>query len=584
MSDLDPFLLEVFRHSLDTIADQMAVTLMHAAYSGIVRDSMDFSTAVCDRAGRTLAQGLTVPLHLGGFHDAMTRLIAEQRAAMAPGDVYIFNDPYAAGGQHLPDIYIIQPVFTAERLIAFATTIAHHADVGGIVPGSNALGAREIFQEGLRLPILKFLDRGRPVQPVWDIIALNVRLPELVLGDLEAQVAAAATGGEELKELWRRLGADRADSCVEHLHDYAERLARAELADMPDGTYRFSDHIEELGDDRGPVRLELALTIAGEQAVVDWTGSSAQVAGGINSVLPFTRACSYTALRSVMAAEIPNCHGFTRPITTIAPPGTVMNPLPPGACGARGVTGYRMIDCLMGALAQAVPDRVTADGNGGSTLPTIAGSEGARPFIFCETFMGTWGATSAHDGQEGVPHLGANQANVSVEMIEAGYPLRIERYALVPDSGGAGRHAGGMALRRDYRLLADAAMLQVRSDKRSFPPHGLFGGGAGAPSLNVINPDDDNRVLPAMVVDPVVLRRNDLYVHVTAGGGGYGDPLQRPPEAVLRDVVQGRVSRQRAREAYGIVIADMQPPAIDADATTLQRAALHARRDGTRSG
>jgi len=578
MTDADPFLLEVFRHSLDTIADQMAVTLMHAAYSGIVRDSMDFSTAACDREGRTLAQGLTVPLHLGGFHDAMTKLIADHRAEMAPGDVFIFNDPYEAAGQHLPDIYIIRPVFIAERLIAFATTIAHHADVGGIVPGSNSLGATEIFQEGLRLPILKFLDRGRPVKPVWDIIRLNVRLPELVLGDLEAQIAASATGGRELHELWSRLGPDKADAYVEHLHDYAERLARAEIAEMPDGVYRFSDHVEGLGDDRTPVVLELALTIDGTRVTIDWTGSSPQVAGGINSVLPFTRACSYTALRSVMTAEIPNCHGFTRAITTIAPPGSVMNPLSPGACGARGITGYRMIDCLIGALAQAVPDRVTADGNGGSTLPTIAGRHEGRPFIFCETFMGNWGATSAHDGQEGVPHLGANQANVSVEMIEAGYPLRIERYGLVADSGGAGLHAGGLSLRRDYRLLAESAILQVRSDKRRFPPHGLFGGGTGTPSLNILNPDIENRMLPVMITEPVALRRNDLFVHVTAGGGGYGDPLERPPERVLRDLVQGRISRQRAREAYGVVISDAMPPAIDAAATSRTRTALRAAR------
>lgn len=576
--DCDPFVLEVFRHSLDTIADQMAVTLMHAAYSGIVRDSMDFSTAVCDAEGRTLAQGLTVPLHLGSFHDAMTKLIAEHRRTMAVGDVFIFNDPYEAAGQHLPDIYIIRPVFVGERLVAFATTIAHHADVGGIVPGSNALNAVEIFQEGLRLPILKFIERGRPVQPIWDIIRLNVRVPDLVLGDLEAQVAAAATGECELLDLWGRMGVDEAAAYVEHLHDYAERLARAEIAEMPDGVYRFTDHVEGLGDDPTPVILELTLTIAGDQATVDWTGSSAQVAGGINSVFPFTKACSYTALRSVMAAEIPNCFGYTRPIVTIAPPGTVMNPVSPGACGARGITGYRMIDCLMGALAQAVPDRVTADGNGGSTLPTIAGRHAGKPFIFCETFMGTWGATTAHDGQEGVPHLGANQANVSIEMIEAGYPLRIERYAIVPDTGGPGRFAGGHALRRDYRLLADDAVLMVRSDKRLYPPHGLAGGGCGQPSSNVINPGTQDRILPVMVIEPIALKRGDLFVHVTAGAGGYGDPLERPPERVLKDVLQGRISREHAVEAYGVELGHAAMPALDEPRTRQRRAEIRRAR------
>jgi N-methylhydantoinase B len=574
----DPFLLEVFRYGLDTIADQMAVSLMRSAYSGIVRDSMDFSTAVCDAKGRTLAQGLTVPLHLGSFPDAMRNLIARHRDEMAPDDVFIFNDPYAAAGQHLPDIYIIRPVFLAEQLIAFATTIAHHADVGGIVPGSNSLGAHEIFQEGLRLPILKLVDRGRLVQPVWDIIGLNVRLPEIVLGDLQAQIAATTTGEAQVRELWERMGRDVAVVYAEHLHDYAEHLARSEIAAMRDGIYRFTDQIEGIGEDPEPIVLQLALTIKDTAVTVDWTGSSPQVAGGINSVLPFTKSAAFTALRSVMHAEIPNCEGYTRPIDVVAPAGTVMNPLPPGACGGRGVTGYRMIDCLMGALAQAVPDRVTADGNGGSALPTIAGVHLGRPFIFCETFMGTWGATAGHDGQEGVPHLGANQANVSVETIEADYPLRIERYEMVPNTAGPGRFAGGCALRREYRLLADKALLLIRSDKRRFPPHGLDGGGTGQPSLNLINPGPRQRVLPVMLTEPVEMRANDLFVHVTASGGGYGDPLERSPDRVVRDIVQGRIDREHASAAYGVAVTGEATPRVDTAATDAARGRMRQHR------
>jgi N-methylhydantoinase B len=369
------------------------------------------------------------------------------------------------------------------------------------------------------------------------------------------------------------MGSDIAAAYGRHLHDYAAELARTEIAAMPDGVYRFSDEIEGIGDSPELIKLKLTLTISGNAAIVDWTGSSPQVAGGINSVLPFTKSAAFTALRSVMDAEIPNCEGYTWPITVVAPEGTVMNPRPPSACGGRGITGYRMIDCLMGALAQAVPERVMADGSGGSALPTIAGSYRGRPFIFCETFMGTWGATAAHDGQEGVPHLGANQANVSVEMIEADYPLRIERYEMVAGTAGTGRYSGGLALRRDYRLLADKALLLIRSDKRRFPPHGLNGGSCGQPSLNVINPGPQQRLLPVMLAEPVELRQDDVFVHITASGGGYGDPFDRDPDLVLRDVISERNLAADAAVAYGVVLSG-NGTGVDWPATVAMRTRL----------
>ncbi|MBV9860423.1 MAG: hydantoinase B/oxoprolinase family protein [Alphaproteobacteria bacterium] len=571
--DADPFLLEVLKNALDTVADEMALILMRTSYSGIIRDSMDFSTAVCDAEGQTLAQGLTTPMHLGSFYDAMRCLIGRYAGRIDPDDVFIFNDPYDSGGQHLPDIYIIKPVFFERALVAWATTVAHHADVGGIVAGSNALGATEIFQEGLRIPVLKFLERGVQNHAIWELVRLNVRVPDKVLGDLQAQVAACVTGERELQELFQRYGADTVSAYFAHLHDYAERLARAEIADIADGEYRFTDHIDGLGENPEPIVLQVRIVIAGDEATVDWTGSSPQVKGGINSPLPFTKACAYTALRSIMPAEVPNCHGFTRPIRTIAPAGIVVNPTAPFPCGARGITGFRMIDCLFGALAAAVPDKVTADGNGGSTLPTIAGWQDGTPFVFCETFMGTWGAAGDHDGQEGVPHMGANQSNVPVEMIEAAFPLRIERYGLVPDTGGAGRFRGGLALTREYRLLAEEATLNIRSDKRRFPPHGLAGGRTGAPSINVVNPDGNARVLPVLLTEPVELSRGDLYRHVMAGGGGYGDPLDRDPTRVLEDVLDEKLTPAHALREYGVVISG-SPPVCDLAATAQRRTAL----------
>ncbi|MDP6253452.1 MAG: hydantoinase B/oxoprolinase family protein, partial [Alphaproteobacteria bacterium] len=334
-SNVDPFLLEVLKNSFDTIADDMALNLMRSAYSGIIRDSMDFSTALLDERGQTLAQGLTTPMHLGSFFDAMSGLMRRFEGDIEPDDVFIFNDPYIANGQHLPDIYITKPIFHNTMIAGWSCTVAHHCDVGGIVAGSNALGATEIYQEGLRIPFLKFVDAGHPVLAIKELVASNVRLPDKVLGDLQSQIAACATGERELLELIGRYGRDIVMEYYGHLHDYAERLARAEFAEVSDGTYRFTDHIDGLGANPEPVVFELALTVEGDHVTADFTGSSPQVQGGINAPLPFTKASVYAALRSIMPEEVPNCHGYTRAITVTAPEGSVVNPVMPAACGAR---------------------------------------------------------------------------------------------------------------------------------------------------------------------------------------------------------------------------------------------------------
>jgi N-methylhydantoinase B len=553
----------------------MALVTMKTAYSGIVRDSMDFSTAVCDAEGQTLAQGLTTAMHLGSFYDAMRKLLTMYEGRIYPEDIFISNDPYEAAGQHLPDIYIAKPIFHTDRIVAWAVALAHHSDVGGIVAGSNALGAYEIFQEGLRLPVLKFIERGIRNQAIWDIIAINVRTPEKVMGDLQAQISSCLSGEREFLALIERYGAEEVLRYADHLQDYTEQLTRAELRDMPDGTYTFTDHIDGLGEKPVPVIFNLSITIAGDRATVDWEGSSKQVKGGINPSFPFTKASAYAAFRSIMKADVPNTHGFTRAIEVRAPLGSLMNPTFPAPCGARGISGYRMIDCIFGAMAQAVPDRVTADTSGGATVPTIAGYQNGRPYVFCETFMGTWGGAAHHDGQNGVPHMGANQSNVPIEMIETEYPIRIERYGLVPDTGGPGRHRGGLSLTREYRVLSGEAILSVRSDKRDYPPHGLFGGKPGAPSWNYVNPDRNRRVLPVLMTEVAELAEGDVYQHIMSSGGGYGDPLERAPDAVLADVIDEKVTPEHARADYGVVVTGAGRAAtLDLAATATARAAM----------
>ena len=573
---IDPILLEVFRNAFESGADQMALILMRTAHSPIVRDAMDFSTAICDAEGLNLAQGLTTPMHLGSFYDAMRHLIRQYAGRIEPGDVFIANDPYLASGQHLPDIYVIRPVFAAQRLCAWAATIAHHVDVGGLVPGSNSLAAVEIHQEGLRLPFLKLAGRGVLNTMVMDIIAAIVRVPDQVLGDIHAQMGACLAGERELLQLIGRHGADTVRIYGDALQDYSERLARAAIAGIPDGNYRFTDHIDGLGENPQPIRFEVQVIINGDELTVDWTGTSPQVKGGVNAPLSFCKSNVYAALRSIMAADVPNCHGYTRPIHVVAPEASVLNARYPAPCGARGITGYRIVDCIFGALAQAVPHAVAADGAGGSTLPSFSGWHAGKRFVFSECIMGTWGATSLHDGQEGVPHMASNQANVPVEMIEADYPLRIERYGFAPDTGGAGRYRGGLGVVREYRVLTDDVYFGVRSDKAVHAPHGLFGGGDGAVAVNEIRSAASGRRLPPMPMIPITLNHGEIYYHAMAGGGGYGDPLERATEAVRSDVLDGKVSPDHALRAYGVVIdADAR---IDLTATQAERGRRQALR------
>ena len=573
INNIDPIRLEVIKNGFDAIADEIALILLRTAYSPIVRDSMDYSTAICGKDGLTLAQGLTTPLHLGSFYDAMQNLIGKYKSNIYDGDIFIGNDPYVASGQHLPDIYIIKPIFIEGQLQGWATTLAHHADVGGIIAGSNSIGSTEIYQEGLRIPFLKLYEAGKLNTAIWELITINVRVPDLVLGDLQAQIVACEIGSREYKEMFENYGIETLNIYAQELQQYAESLARTEIEEIPDGNYKFVDYIDGLGEKPDPIKLNVSLIVSGDQVVIDWTGSSPQVKGGINSPLPFTKAAAYTALRSIMSSDIPNCHGYTRPIKIIAPEGSITNPVLPAPCGARGITGLRMIDCLFGALSEAVPNRVAADGWGGPSLPTFASFRDGKPFVFTETLMGTWGAIAYNDGQDGVPHMGGNQSNVPIEMIELDYPLRIEEYGLVKDTGGAGKYRGGLSVIRSYRALEDDILLSIRSDKRKFPPHGLFGGKEGEPSMSILKSGKDESIIPTLTTQPLYLKQNDLFKHVMAGGGGYGDPLEREPNLVLKDVIEERISLNNASENYGVVIIKNSKNkfSIDIDATNKLR-------------
>jgi N-methylhydantoinase B len=572
---IDPITFEVIQNGLGSIVDEMALTVMRTAYSGIVKDALDYSTGFCDRNGEMIAQGLTIVLHLGSFPSAVRHILKKFDGRIYPGDVYIMNDPYGSGGIHLPDIYVIEPVFVDEQLEGFSCVLAHHTDVGGLVPGSNSTQATEIYQEGLRLPTLKLYERGVANGAIFEILASNVRVPDKVLGDLRAEMAAAAIGTRAYQQLAQRYGALALRAYTDELLDVSERLARQEIRALPRGTFSFRSYIDGDAVAGEAIVFQVALTIDDDRVVVDFDGTSPQVKAGINSPLPFSQSAVYGALRLVMDPSIPNSAGYFRAIEVRAPEGTIVNPRLPAACGARGITGFRIMDTVLGALAQAIPDRVPADGEGGNTILSLGGyGPRGEPWVYVDLVAGARGGGPRADGSEGVPHPASNIANTPVEIVEVESPVRVERYELLPNSGGAGKYRGALGQIRQVRCLADDAVLQIRSDKRRFPPYGLFGGQPGTPSWNVLNPGDQQVVLPTLTMSPV--HRDDVLRHTMAGGGGWGDPLERDPALVRDDVWNEKVTIEHARDIYGVAI-DPATLEVDLAETTRLRAVMRVR-------
>ena len=572
----DPIALELFKNAIFAIADEMALTIVRTSYSGVIKDNMDFSTAFCDADGKLVAQGLTLPGHLGSIPTALEAVVRRYRDDIAPGDVFMLNDPYE-GGMHLPDIFIFKPIYVDGRRLAFAATVCHHTDVGGRVPGSNASDSTEIYQEGIRIPPVKLYEAGKRNDMLLSLIERNVRLPVRLNGDLRAQLAACHIAETAFLELVGRHGADGVADYMQEVIDYAERVTRAAIRALPDGEFSFEDWLDDDGIDFDqPIRLFVTLRKTGDSMVADWTGTSPQVRGAINNTLSFTKAATYTAIRSVLPANIPNNEGVFRAIEVIAPPGTIANAVLPAACAARGLTGLRMTDTCFGALAMMLPDRVFAASDGGATCITIGGYSRARePFMYVDFTSGTWGGRPWADGLEGNAHLFANLASHSVEVTESEQPIQILAYELLADRGGPGKYRGGAPFYREYRFLEDEAMLQVRSDRRANPPFGLYGGQPGKPSWSYLTAQGEKRVLTAKVT--TTIRRNDIFRHEIAGPGGWGDPLERDPLLVLKDVRNELVSPNAARDDYGVVI-DCVHWAVDEEATREMRAKLRALR------
>lgn len=521
----DAIQLELFKNRLAAIAEEMGEVLRRASYSPNIKERLDFSCALFDAAGQMTAQAAHIPVHLGAMPSSVQSAL--QRLNIEPGDVIILNDPFS-GGSHLPDITLVTPVFVEPaRLFGFVASRAHHADVGGMTPGSMPLST-EIFQEGLIIPPLKLVEAGRMNDGVMSLLLANVRTPAERAGDLQAQLAANRRGAERLRGLAARYGADTVAQAMSGLLDYAERMTRALLAGLPDGAYTCADFLDSDGISPEPVKIAVTVTVRGDEAVVDFSDSAPQVAGSVNSVYAVTLSAALYVFRALIGLDIPANSGGLRPIRVIAPPGSVVNAQPPAAVAGGNVeTSQRITDVLLGALAQAAPERVPAAAQGTMNNVLIGGwdPERQQSYTYYETIGGGMGAGPHAPGADAIQCHMTNTLNTPVEALEYAYPFRVRRYQIRRDSGGAGAQRGGHGIVREVELL-HPAQLTLLTERREFAPPGAAGGQPGQPGRNTLIRGGKSQLLPGKT--SVGLQAGDVLRIETPGGGGFGEPPVKP--------------------------------------------------------
>ena len=569
----DPILVEVLKNELTAVAEEMGITMKRTARSLVAKEGADFSTALTDAEGRLIAQGLTIGIHLGYIAGIMPWLLERYRDDLHPGDVIASNDPYR-GVSHFPDIVLVRPIFWEEKLAGFAAIVAHHTDIGGRFPGGMGAACAELYEEGVRIPGVKLYDRGRLNDSVVELLAANVRAPDDLIGDLQAQAAACRRGADGVERILESHSRTTFDAINAQLRVYSERAMRSTIASIPDGTYHCEDLFEDDGLGGEGVHLALSIAVRGEQVTVDFTGTGSQIASAMNVPENLTKACVYVAFRSILDTDAPANAGLMAPIEVVVPEGSALNPRFPGAVGARGMMMWRVIDMIFEALAQAVPDRVYAAGEGGMNLLVYApDAPGADSSLLVDIYASGWGARPTLDGIEGVTPMAAGGATRSLpaEMIERECPVMLEGFGFVPDTGGAGEHRGALSVYRSWRFLAPGRAM-LRNCRVKSVPYGLAYGHDGTPfEARVMRAEETLEQLPAeMMVDRPVGGGESL-VHVQPGTGGYGDPLRREPGKVLNDVLDEKISMDTARHAYGVVI-DIAARSVDQSATDALRA------------
>ena len=576
---IDPILLEVLRNRLDTIADEMELTLLKSAASPIVKEGLDASAALFSVRGETIAQAAAIPIHLGALELAAKRLVrAFPPETMRDGDAFLLNDPYD-GGTHLPDITLAVPVFADGRAVALACTMCHHQDVGGRTPGSVPTDATELYQEGVIIPPTQLFRAGVLDENLFALLRRNVRIPEVFAGDLMAQVAAGRLGGTRLRELFARHGTDVVLGYVDELFTRAETLTRRQIEAIPDGTYTFADYLDNDGIDLDrPVKIAVAVTVEGSSMTFDFTGTSPQVRGPFNSVPASTLSAIYYAVRAISDPAIPNNGGCFRALRAVLPPGSLVNPHPPAPVSCRTATIKRIADTILGALVGALPDRMPAASSGTLLVMAFGGRdpETGRTFVASELAAGGMGARPGKDGIDVVETDVTNCMNIPVEALELNFPLRIRRAGLWADSAGAGTFRGGLGLEKVFEATATDVTVSHRSERFASSPWGLWGGRpARRGRAFVVRADGRREEMPSKKM--LILHPGDQLWEYVSGGAGHGDPLERDPERVLADVLDRKVSPEAARAEYGVVLLP-GGAAVDHDATKACRETLRRAR------
>ncbi|MBI1735787.1 MAG: hydantoinase B/oxoprolinase family protein [Candidatus Rokubacteria bacterium] len=561
----------MLQNHLLAAAEEMGIVLVRAAYSPNIKERRDSSTAILDAGGEVVAQAAHIPMHLSSMMALAPALFrAYPPGTLGPGDMFVANDPYVAAGSHLNDLAVIAPVFVGRRLVALVANAAHHADVGGRVPGSESGDSRTIYQDGLRLPVARLARRGRIEDGLFRTILLNSRTPDERVGDLRAQMAANRAGAARVVALARAFGLDTLVGSMRDMLRYTERRVREGLRALPRGTWRAEGETDDDGVGGPGVPIRLALTVGDGELVLDFSGTGEQVAGAKNVPLVSLLATIYYAVKAVVDPDIPANAGYYRAIRVVAPEGTVLNPRPPAAVAARFTTCQKVADVVLAALAGAAPARAVARSHGG-TLGIYSGTDprSGAFFVDYEVYAGGGGARATKDGWDAMANHTTNTSNLPIESLEREYPLLVERYELRADSEGPGRFRGGLGATRVVRGLGTAIAVGGWGCDQQHPPAGLAGGAPGEPGAFEIDAGDGRRVVRSTVAG-VTLAAGGRLTITTAGGGGYGDPLAREPAGVLADVREGKITAAHARDVYAVAL---RGDTIDATETEALRAA-----------
>ncbi len=578
MASFDPVTLEVVGNHLVSTVREMGTTLMRTAYSVVLREQMDCTTALFDPNGQLIAQADHVPSHQGTLSFA-ARWVA-RNFEMKPGDIVILNHPYR-GGTHHPDIMIFRAIFFEGRQVALAGALGHQIDVGGRSPGSVATDARDVFEEGLIIPPLKLYREGRLVEEVLQMIEANIRVPEETMGDIRAEIAATSVGEQRYIELCEKYGPARLARIVADLLDHSEAMMRRDLARYPNGTYRATGFMDGDGLSEDMVRIEVAVTLEDGAVTIDFAGSSPQLKGPFNCSLSSVQAACYCAVRYMVDPAILQNEGCYRPVEILLPERSVVSPERPAPLSGRFHTLERIATTIVQAFNGARGSEAVANGHGHLTSFSTSGRKpgSGGTFVLFEYHGGGWGGTSRCDGLDATFGLMANCYDNPVEAIEMSYPLLVETYAFIPDSGGAGKQRGGLGLCKHIKYLEGSGFFTNRSDATRFGAAGVLGGLDGRPARHALKRADGRlEPLPSKATN-LGISAGDVMILETAGGGGYGPPLDRDPRHVLADLANGKITEAAARETYGVVFhaSDLS---LDEAATERRRTYLRTRSAG----